>query len=230
MLTLSARRCCLCFGINSDYEEKQGQIAHLDKDSSNSNLKNLAFLCLPHHDKYDSKTSQSKNYTIEEAKGYRKSLHTHVAELRKNNSNLSSEIYEFKKLLINENSALFFFAASVSNKPEIRELILNEVVDDDFKEQLINAWFYLDKPVPKDQHEKLNIKEKTRLDHMAEYLFKSPSGKEDLQALLALSGIALSIMPEDQRYEKIFKIHDDTIRSGVLLLSNISRKSSVEPN
>jgi hypothetical protein len=64
------RRCCLCFGLDNDFTEKLGQIAHLDKDSANYSEDNLAWLCLPHHSTYDSKTSQHKNYTIEEAKRY----------------------------------------------------------------------------------------------------------------------------------------------------------------
>jgi hypothetical protein len=53
---------------------KQGQIAHLDKDPSNNALDNLAFLCLAHHDQYDSSTRQSKGLTIEEVKHYRTEL------------------------------------------------------------------------------------------------------------------------------------------------------------
>lgn len=54
---------------------KKGQIAHLDHDSSNNDLESLAFLCLPHHDQYDSRTSQSKNFMTAEVKGYRRELH-----------------------------------------------------------------------------------------------------------------------------------------------------------
>src|SRR5947209_4905308 len=74
VLTRCCRRCCICFGLNADLLEKQGQIAHLDKDPSNRDPDNLAFLCLPHHDRYDGKTSQSKGFTIEEVKSYRQKL------------------------------------------------------------------------------------------------------------------------------------------------------------
>jgi len=74
VLTRSRRRCCICFGLNRDTSIKQGQIAHLDKDSSNNAEDNLAFLCLDCHDRYDSRTSQSKNFTIAEAKGFRAEL------------------------------------------------------------------------------------------------------------------------------------------------------------
>jgi hypothetical protein len=75
VLSLSRRRCCICFGLHRDVLIKQGQIAHLDKDPSNDALDNLAFLCLPHHDQYDSKTSQSKNFALSEVKLYRRELY-----------------------------------------------------------------------------------------------------------------------------------------------------------
>lgn len=75
VLLKSKRRCCLCFGLNQNLKEKKGQIAHLDKDPSNDKLDNLAFLCLEHHDQYDSKTSQSKSIQINEIKAYRKMLY-----------------------------------------------------------------------------------------------------------------------------------------------------------
>ena len=78
VLTRSRRRCCICYGLYGDLEIKKGQIAHLDKDNSNPDLENLAFLCLEHHDHYDSQTSQSKNYTIDEIKHYRQELYKDV--------------------------------------------------------------------------------------------------------------------------------------------------------
>src|ERR1700681_3679675 len=72
VLLLSRRRCCICFGLDGDLGEKRGQIAHLDWDNTNYDLDNLAFLCLPHHDKYDSTTSQSKGLRESEVKHYRK--------------------------------------------------------------------------------------------------------------------------------------------------------------
>src|SRR5574340_936935 len=74
VLTTSRRRCCLCFGLQHDSAQRKGQIAHLDHDRSNHAPDNLAFLCLEHHDQYDSRTSQSKNLTPEEVKRYRSEL------------------------------------------------------------------------------------------------------------------------------------------------------------
>jgi len=78
ILTKGARRCPLCFYIDGDKEEKDGQIAHLDQDSSNANEDNLAWMCLNHHSLYDSKTSQHKKYTVGEVKKYRDQLYQDV--------------------------------------------------------------------------------------------------------------------------------------------------------
>jgi RNA polymerase sigma factor (sigma-70 family) len=75
ILSKSARRCCLCFYLNQDFTEKLGQIAHLDRDSSNASEDNLAFLCMDHHSMYDSRTSQHKNLTIGEVKSARRKLY-----------------------------------------------------------------------------------------------------------------------------------------------------------
>jgi hypothetical protein len=78
VLTRSRRRCCICFGLHRDVEVKAGQIVHLDGDRSNNAADNLAFLCLMHHDQYDSTTSQSKNLTIKEVKTYKAELYGQV--------------------------------------------------------------------------------------------------------------------------------------------------------
>ena len=74
VLLSSRRRCAICFGLNRDDSEKRGQIAHLDHDRSNNKIGNLAFLCLDHHDQYDSCTSQSKGFRSTEVKCYRAEL------------------------------------------------------------------------------------------------------------------------------------------------------------
>lgn len=75
ILVRSRRRCCLCYGLNRDADIKQGQLAHLDQNRENNRPDNLAFLCLQHHDLYDSRASQSKGYTISEVKAYRDELY-----------------------------------------------------------------------------------------------------------------------------------------------------------
>lgn len=79
VLTRSRRRCCICFGLEGDFSQKRGQIAHLDRDPANNAFENLAFLCLDHHDEYDSRTSQSKGLREKEAKVHREALYAGVA-------------------------------------------------------------------------------------------------------------------------------------------------------
>ena len=78
VLLQSRRRCCICFGLNRNTSIRQGQIAHLDGDSSNNTEDNLAFLCFDHHDQYDSSTRQSKNFTPLEVKHFRAELHAAI--------------------------------------------------------------------------------------------------------------------------------------------------------
>lgn len=56
-------------------EERKGQIAHLNGDHADSRFENLVWLCFEHHDDFDSKTSQSKNYTQIEVRDYRYQLY-----------------------------------------------------------------------------------------------------------------------------------------------------------
>ena len=76
----SRRRCLFCFGLHGDFAEKKGQVAHIDGDRSNSVMENLAFLCMDHHDQYDSTTSQSKSLTLDELRTYRKLLCDFISE------------------------------------------------------------------------------------------------------------------------------------------------------
>lgn len=80
VLVRSKRRCALCYGLGGDLTEKTGQIAHLNQDNSDASFGNLVWLCLDHHDQYDSITRQSKNYTLLEVKTYRDRLYAALAE------------------------------------------------------------------------------------------------------------------------------------------------------
>lgn len=81
VLMLCRRRCTFCFGLSHDAERKVGQIAHVDRDSKNNTLQNLAFLCFVHHDEYDSTTRQSKRLTDTELLRYLDALHDYVARM-----------------------------------------------------------------------------------------------------------------------------------------------------
>jgi hypothetical protein len=78
VLAACRRRCAICFGLNRDTVIKPGQIAHLDRDAANPSIDNLVFLCLVHHDQFDSTTSQSKGLTSDEVRRFRQELTTAI--------------------------------------------------------------------------------------------------------------------------------------------------------
>lgn len=96
VLTRSARRCCICYGLNNDFAIKKGQIAHVDQNPANSNFDNLAWLCFEHHDEYDSTTRQSKGLTISELKNYRDQLYDAVSEMRKASTEEIQDSHSFR--------------------------------------------------------------------------------------------------------------------------------------
>ena len=78
VLLRSRRRCCLCYGLQNDFGVKAGQIAHVNHDSANCAVSNLVFLCLPHHDAFDSIPRQSKRITAAEVLFFRDGLYATV--------------------------------------------------------------------------------------------------------------------------------------------------------
>ena len=223
VLYSSARRCCLCFSLNQGYSEKKGQIAHLDQNRSNYSVENLAWLCLPHHDVYDSKSSQSKAYSEFEVKQYRQALYDEVNCRRLISvGNDTVEKVRFKRQLIEDNLALFFFAAHAMYEPPFRDLLLKEVKDPDFREQIESAWMFLSTPASEGSlAESEEQRVQSRLNKMAAYIASSNNGKEDLRILMALAGTAINSMNESERNDPLFTLHDDTIRSGLMLLRKI---------
>lgn len=97
LLTQCKRRCCLCFGLKADIEQKEGQIAHLDRNRSNNRLDNLVWLCLPHHDDYDSVRRQTKRLTAEEVKFYRSKLNEQLSKYPFSGSPVDSEPIDFEE-------------------------------------------------------------------------------------------------------------------------------------
>ena len=92
------RRCALCFGLDSDFSEKKGQIAHIDRDNTNNNEENLVYLCLDHHNLYDSKFKQTKNFTPLEVKTYKKELENYIE--RQKNENIKYVDEDYKLFLV----------------------------------------------------------------------------------------------------------------------------------
>jgi hypothetical protein len=78
ILVASKRRCALCYGLYGDLTPKRGQFAHVDRDSSRSEADDLCYLCLPHHDEYDSRNSQSKRFTPAELRRHRSDLYAYI--------------------------------------------------------------------------------------------------------------------------------------------------------
>ena len=81
ILLKSRRRRCLCFWLNGQDEVQKGQIAHLDKNPANNVEGNLVFLCLEHHNEYDSTTSVAKGLREGEVRHWRDELY-HEMEYR----------------------------------------------------------------------------------------------------------------------------------------------------
>jgi hypothetical protein len=61
--------------LNDRDQTVRGQVAHLNRDRNDNSFENLAWLCLEHHDEYDSRTfSQSKGLTEGEIRHWRDEL------------------------------------------------------------------------------------------------------------------------------------------------------------
>lgn len=80
VLLAARRRCCLCVFLDERDEVRKGQIAHINRNSSDFRFENLVWLCLDHHDEYDSRTSQSKGLTRYEVEAYRDKLYARHPE------------------------------------------------------------------------------------------------------------------------------------------------------
>jgi hypothetical protein len=110
------RRCCLCFFLDGVKERRRGQIAHLNRNRSDTRFDNLVFLCMDHHDEYDSRPSQSKGLIEAEVRQYRDQLYASLG-----NAASQSEIDE-----INGSSELREIAPT-NEYEEIRLRFSNEV-------------------------------------------------------------------------------------------------------
>ena len=77
VLFASRRRCCLCFYVDGVDQEQNGQLAHLNKSAADPRFDNLVWLCVKHHDAYDTRRSQTKGHTATEVRHYRDRLYKH---------------------------------------------------------------------------------------------------------------------------------------------------------
>jgi len=74
VLVKSRRRCCICYFVDNILDPQKGQIAHLNHDPEDNRPGNLVYLCLRHHDEYDSTTSQSKGFLESEVRHYQSEM------------------------------------------------------------------------------------------------------------------------------------------------------------
>ncbi|MGC2236176.1 MAG: hypothetical protein WA584_08445 [Pyrinomonadaceae bacterium] len=118
VLVASMRRCCLCYFLKRRKNEQKGQLAHLNHNRSNSDFSNLVYLCLNHHDDYDSRTSQSKGYTVKEVEEYRRRLYEELDTtntpspttkiVRESNDSLTEDTNRLKQIAQKSNGKLDF--------------------------------------------------------------------------------------------------------------------------
>ena|SRR5256885_14968140 len=80
VMARARRRCCICFHLEGDLSVKELQIAHLDRKRSNNAPQNLVGLCLHHHDAYDTRRQQTRDYTAGEVQIYRDELDAVLAK------------------------------------------------------------------------------------------------------------------------------------------------------
>ena len=94
VLTASRRKCCICYYLHGERRVRKGQIAHLNQDRSDSVFENLVFLCLEHHDEFDSQTSQSKGLIPQEIRVHRDRMYQELRArpLRKNQQTVQPQI------------------------------------------------------------------------------------------------------------------------------------------
>ncbi len=75
VLVATRRRCCLCYFLDGIKHQRKGQLSHIGQDPSRSTFDDAVWLCLEHHDQYDSSTSQSKGLRQGEVRDYRDKLY-----------------------------------------------------------------------------------------------------------------------------------------------------------
>ena len=132
VLVKSRRRCCICYGLARDESVKKGQIAHLDRNPSNYDFDNLAYMCLEHHDEYDTRTSQSKGWSDEEARQYRNELYERFAVWGEEKK--ISHLLNFLAFTIDLDDMLDSALEAVGEVTYMREIVLEQVLSDDHYE------------------------------------------------------------------------------------------------
>jgi hypothetical protein len=130
----SRRRCCLCLYLDQIDKPRAGQLAHLNRDANDSRFENLVWLCLEHHDAYDTRTSQSKGYSEIEVRAHRDRLYERypksdafeVEELQGEEEEGESNTSGYAKVIAKKANNLGFLSRpwryplwQVKNKPDL---------------------------------------------------------------------------------------------------------------
>lgn len=133
--TKCRRKCALCFALQGDTDIKKGQIAHIDRDSANASKENAAFLCVTHHDEYDSISRQTIRITPDELKEYQQSLYKYLESgtmlevgkrTRKRNTTspkaISLELYD-RRMSIYRVAMQFLRTVHKDYKPDLQDIL-----------------------------------------------------------------------------------------------------------
>jgi len=137
----------MCFVLKGDPSEKRGQLAHLDRDRSNDQRDNLAYLCLDHHNDYDTVPSQTKGYAPQEVKQYRAMLIDAIT-----NEGVDRVVSRPKKVSSKKDSD--------AEKQLRRDLRLRDRMRRDFIKPLTHEeWQRIRKPYERLRHPKVIVRE-----------------------------------------------------------------------
>ncbi|WP_437954415.1 hypothetical protein WME76_22740 [Sorangium sp. So ce119] len=133
VLTKSARRCAFCFGFEGSLQRKPGQLAHIDRNHGNSTESNLAFLCLEHHDEYDTMRSQSKGVTERELRYHRDRLHEAIARGAHHHAPTPIDTR-----ILEHDRAVFVAADAILSETHLREFLYEVAADHSYTRAGIN--------------------------------------------------------------------------------------------
>lgn len=232
ILIESKRRCCICYGLNRDLNIQKGQIAHVDHNRDNNDPMNLVFLCLKHHDEYDSKSSQSKSFLDSEIRHYKSELSNYWSIPEKSlPTDITKDLYQELSMIAhfwkNEYMDLYpgHFAKIPSNdsRKDVWDLF-QDVAQHEFSEsewKKYNPLFSSKLPVVVDKLQKLTLVWGEYLDDVVKHrLLKLCSQLENQARIYPLIKlIANSGEPGD--YDILFSDH---IKGTLRLLGEFSRE------
>lgn len=121
VLTQSARRCAFCYGFDGNLKRVEGQIAHVDRNNQNSSFENLVWLCLDHHNEYDTRRSQSKGLMEREVRNYRARLYDAIQAGLHHTQN--ERIAPVRNDYLEHDRAAFNAGNAILNETDLRDVL-----------------------------------------------------------------------------------------------------------